>query len=138
LAAEASSVSATAIEARRTATDLSIILLLGLDRLIARVGGKVRVGRWTADARRPAQLPDTDRDERQDEGREQNVGERPVAGRDERNEAEAAGNEHAADEQPERDEQARAMRQRFAAACHRDMIDPLIDRVDRARPTLQQ
>src|SRR3569833_708511 len=44
-------------------------------------------------ATRVPQLPHADGDERKDEGREQDVGERAVAGGDQRDEAEAAGEE---------------------------------------------
>src|SRR6185503_12741484 len=46
-------------------------------------------------ARHAPHLPHADGDERQDESREQDVGERSVAGGDQRHEAEAAGEEHA-------------------------------------------
>ena len=66
---------------------------------------------------RTPQPPDADRQERQDEDREQDVGERAVAVGDQRNQAERLGHEHAADEQDQRDRQPRAVRQRACRAC---------------------
>ena len=44
------------------------------------------------------QPPDADGEERQDEDGEQDIGQRPVAIGDQRNEPEAVGEEHAADQ----------------------------------------
>ena len=84
------------------------------------------------------QLPNADRHQRQDVGGEQSVGERAVAVGDQRNEAEAARREHAADQQHQRDRQPRAVRQALARGALPGVVDAFVDGVDRARPAFEQ
>src|SRR5690348_3275611 len=89
-------------------------------------------------ARHVGELPHADGDERQDEGREQDVGERAVAGGDERHEAEAAREEHAKDKDRNRNRQAVPRGQLLAVMRQQRAIDPLIDGVDRTGAALEQ
>src|SRR3954451_17487520 len=84
------------------------------------------------------QLPHADGDERQDVRGEQDVGEHAVTVGDQRDEAEAAGEEHATDEQYERNGEPRTVRQRAAGARIPRMVDPLVDRMHRAGRALEQ
>src|SRR5215213_10892104 len=88
--------------------------------------------RWLEDAEK------ADRDERQDEDGEHEVGERAVAVGDQRDETEPARQEHADDEQGEGDREPRTMGQRRAGAALPRLVDPLVDRVHRARSAFQQ
>src|SRR3954454_16017821 len=84
------------------------------------------------------QLPYAYRDERQDEGRKKDVGKRSISGRDQSNEAEPAREEHAADDDEQRDRKALHVAQ--VRACPRlpRMTDPFVDRMNGAYPALQQ
>ena len=82
--------------------------------------------------------PDPDGQQRQDEDGEQDVGERAVAVGDQRDEAEAAGQEHADDQQGQRESPgARDATARSRAAPAR-LGDALVDRVDGARAAFEQ
>src|SRR3954452_5142657 len=84
------------------------------------------------------ELPNANCEERQDEDGEENVGERPIAGRNERHETEAARKEHAKKDDDQRDRKSLPVRQRLAGAAEPGAVNPLVDRMDRARAALEQ
>src|SRR3569833_293845 len=84
------------------------------------------------------ELPEADGHQREDEGREQDVGEGPVAGGNQLNETEEVGEEHAEDEDDDGNRQSLVVRQLGSAAVRPGDIDALVDRVDRARAAFEQ
>src|SRR5690242_12469625 len=89
-------------------------------------------------ARHVPELPHAHRDERQDEGREQDVGERAVPGGDQRHEAETARKKHADDQDDEGNGESLPVRQLMAGAGLPRAIDAFVDRVDRAGAAFEQ
>src|SRR5215469_8424888 len=87
---------------------------------------------------RARQFPNANGDEREDEGRKKDVGERPVASGNQRDEPEPACKEHAKDEHDGGDREALGVGQRMTGAHLPRAIDPLVDCVDRARSALEQ
>src|SRR3546814_6639884 len=88
--------------------------------------------------RRAREAPDTDGDERDDKDRKEQPGEEAVSTRDQIDEPDARGDEHATDEDERADRRARAGTERRPAACLDNARDALVDRMDRPDAAFEQ